>query len=379
MPQPLNASDQRKLIVVSGYYGFDNLGDEAILEELVSELKRLVHADEIVVVSNNPAKTKKLYGVEAIDRWRFNELISVLRKTRLFVSGGGGLFQDATGPYTPAFYGGQMLAAQMCGARIVVYAQGLGPLNSFINKRLTRYAWKLAQDVTVRDENSLEAVKAWGISADLTADPVWALPAEPLPKTFRLAELETKMAKTEPCVGISLRPCDFLTENHLSLLPKLLKQSFPQEALFIMLPFQKEDDSPLLEELTRACQKLEMRTCMINPDEFERPSQWLQLIQRLDMVIGMRLHALLMALKAGKPVVGLPYDPKVSYLCRTFAQPMLENGNTSEQNLELNWLKAIQSAYTNRIELGNQAKETAQLMEKKACKNFEVLARILKP
>ena len=42
-------------IVISGYYGFDNLGDEAILKAIITSLKKVDSTIDITVLSNNPA------------------------------------------------------------------------------------------------------------------------------------------------------------------------------------------------------------------------------------------------------------------------------------------------------------------------------------
>src|SRR5277367_2728909 len=128
----------RNLIVVSGYYGFNNLGDEAILEELLAELRSLEELDNVVVLSNNPQRTVSRYQVKAVSRWKLSVLTKHLSEAKLFISGGGGLFQDSTSIKPPLFYAAQMLLARFHGAKVMVYAQGLGPLRSAVSKALTR-------------------------------------------------------------------------------------------------------------------------------------------------------------------------------------------------------------------------------------------------
>jgi polysaccharide pyruvyl transferase WcaK-like protein len=144
-----------------------------------------------------------------------------------------------------------------------------------------------------------------------------------------------------------------------------------------MLPFEKSDDGPILQSLARACEQLGLKTYLLNPDDLTTPSQWLALMPKLDMLVGMRFHALLMALKAGRPVVGLPYDPKVSYLCNAFEQPLL-NCQAMNGRFQSHWLETLQAAFDKRLELADRAKNAALLMQEKSCMNFQVLARILK-
>ena len=53
-----------KSIIVSGYYGFDNFGDDAILGVIVDKLKSL--GNNIAVISKNPKKTSLLYQVYSV-------------------------------------------------------------------------------------------------------------------------------------------------------------------------------------------------------------------------------------------------------------------------------------------------------------------------
>jgi polysaccharide pyruvyl transferase WcaK-like protein len=117
---------------------------------------------------------------------------------------------------------------------------------------------------------------------------------------------------------------------------------------------------------------------MLNPDDLAMPSQWLTLMQNLDMLVGMRFHALLMALKAGIAVVGIPYDPKVTYLCEAFEQPLLDCSHLNHRLPESLWQQTLKAAFDNRLELAKKAENGGSKMQEDSCKNFEILARILK-
>jgi polysaccharide pyruvyl transferase WcaK-like protein len=156
-----------------------------------------------------------------------------------------------------------------------------------------------------------------------------------------------------------------------------LSKSFPKESCFLMLVLQKSQDRQILQDLVNGCRELKLKAYLVDPDWFETPSQWLSLMGRLDMLIGMRLHALLMALKSGKAVVGLPYDPKVDYLLDTFKQPKLSPDETTWQALESSWTATLKDAFQNRLNLASNAQSITTTMEQRSCKNHEILARIL--
>ncbi len=207
-----SAASNRELVLVSGYYGFGNLGDEAILEEIVAELSRLVDREKIVVLSQNPESTANTYSVKAVNRWNLKELAALFGKAKLFVSGGGGLYQDVSSVKSVVYYAGLAFLARTAGVPTIIYAQGVGPLKSTIAKTLTRAAISQAATIAVRDKASFEMLSRWGLSPHLTADPVWCLAATDLPEALA-AELATARQKSvgAPLIGLSLRKTHDIT------------------------------------------------------------------------------------------------------------------------------------------------------------------------
>jgi len=93
-------------IVISGYYGFGNAGDEAILEAMVRDLRALAPGARLVVLSADPAATAARCGVEAVPRMHLPSVLGALRGADLFISGGGSLLQDATSWRSVPYYAG---------------------------------------------------------------------------------------------------------------------------------------------------------------------------------------------------------------------------------------------------------------------------------
>lgn len=365
----------RSLVFVSGYYGFDNLGDEAILEEICNELKTLVKAQDIVILSAKPELTETRFGVRAIKRNDFLNLFGMLSQARLFISGGGGLFQNTKTLGSIFFYGLQLLMAKANNAKTLIYAQGIGPLRGRLAENICKEIFSQVDEICVRDDASVSVLAAWGLSATRTADPVWML-QETEADPGILAELDALGASKENsrCIGISLRPSPELQSSHLQNLLDGLESCLDKQDSVLLLPLQLEQDRPLLETFAAMLAKTGRKHLILDSNKLERPSQWLSIFSRLKCLVGMRLHALLMTLKSGKPVIGIAYDPKVTQLLTDFEQRCLILTKEGGGNEWPNQLKTALEAADHYTKL---AQERSESVKNLSCQNFKVLARIL--
>jgi polysaccharide pyruvyl transferase CsaB len=358
----------RKLIVVSGYYGFDNLGDEAILEQLLSELKQLVSPADIRVLSHNPLQTSSTYQVPAVDRFSLKALCTLLPYARLFISGGGGLFQDTKSVGSVLYYAGQLALARLYGVPSLIYAQGLGPLRGHLAKAVTKWSWQTADVISVRDQDSFNWLKSWGLIAQLSADPVWRLEPSELPPEL------INLHRGELLIGLSLRQSPSFNQDHFKQLQIALRKSLPAPCTLLLLPLQAQQDQELLTAIARSLQAYGINYLLPDTAGLHKPSQWLNLIKQCDFMIGMRLHALIMALKSGIASVGIAYDPKVSRLLTDFEQPIL---NLTKDSSADQWAETLKSALQQRRQLSELAFSKTRIAANSACQNFHLLARIL--
>lgn len=370
-------TDSKSLVLISGYYGFGNLGDEAILESIISELSKSVPKESIVVLSNNPEHHRQTFGVSAADRWKMATLIRLLAKAKLFISGGGGLFQDTNSPGSTIYYGGQIVLARLFGARPFIFAQGLGPLNTTTGKAATRVAAQLSNDITVRDKASLSMLESWNIRAELTADPVWTLEESALPESV-LKQIETVKEGSSLLVGLSLRNSHNFCDARREILLATLLETLPEDAGLVLLPLQSEQDLPQLEPFMKGWTAAGRKAVMLDVEPLQRPSQWVSLMRKFDLVVAMRLHALIFALKVGVPVMGLTYDAKVEHVLRQFGQPILIlPKDQDEGEIKSKWLDTASAGLQDLGKLRDLARSNAESAKKLACRNFQLLAKIL--
>lgn len=169
-------------IVLSGYYGFRNSGDEAVLRSILTALEtegRLAGiAYEPIVLSADPAWTTRMYGVRAVPRMKLAEVRKAIRESHGLISGGGSLLQDATGPASIPYYLGIIKLAQWMRKPTFVYAQGVGPVNRKVFRPMIAWVFKRCRYISVRDMESAELLHSMGLRAErveVVPDPVMGM------------------------------------------------------------------------------------------------------------------------------------------------------------------------------------------------------------
>ena len=127
-------------ILISGYYGFDNIGDESILRTLVTSLRERIPDCSLTVLSHDPAATREKYGVEAVERMSPLAIARAVRRCDMLISGGGSLLQDVTSSKSLHYYLAIIRFAQLLGKKVFIYSQGIGPIEKDADRRATARA-----------------------------------------------------------------------------------------------------------------------------------------------------------------------------------------------------------------------------------------------
>ena len=143
-----------KRILLSGYYGFGNTGDEAILASTVKALRKARPELELMVLSEHPEETGSTYGVRAFHRMNPAQVLKAVNLADLVVFGGGSLLQDLTSLRSLIYYLSIIRVSHLVGKPVVVYANGIGPISSKIGRVLTRHTLSRVKAITVRDVES---------------------------------------------------------------------------------------------------------------------------------------------------------------------------------------------------------------------------------
>lgn len=316
--------------LISGYYGYANAGDEAVLAAILEQVSSLVPNADFVVTSGAPQQTEQLhasqkYSLRAVARDDFKRLWQEIRECDLFISGGGSLLQDATSLRNIVYYTGLIRMAQFARRPTMVYAQGIGPLTRKISQQITCGALqhKGTKVLTVRDPESKALLEKIGVrrEIEITADPVWALtPSE---------ESEAHQS-TFPDDGsrrwmVSLRSwLDSTTPDSEAVLLHAIREAASREnATLRFLTMQPERDRALIESLGVLPEEI------LDTKEMP-PRAVMRLTKECDLMIAMRLHALIFAAAQGVPCLAVSYDPKVSSLAKMMGAPVIANASAGE-------------------------------------------------
>lgn len=300
-------------VLISGYYGFHNIGDEAVLAAIINGLKQVLPRAEIVVLSANPAETRKTYGVKAIQRLNLITIFHELKNAQLFISGGGSLLQDVTGKLTIPYYTSLMQLAKMRNVPIIFFSQGYGPVTGQLGRSLTKQALQKADIITVRDAASRQALLDLGLEeVTVTADPVFFLyPAEKARMKEIMISEHIPYNEKGPWIGVSIRPWTNQAHYLKEMATALDEIIDRHKANVLFIPFHHDQDREAIEK-TRLQMKHFYETHVV--EKQYRPEEILGMMDLLDVMVGMRLHSLIYAARCQVIPIGISYDPKVDSL-----------------------------------------------------------------
>jgi teichuronic acid biosynthesis glycosyltransferase TuaH len=308
-------------VLLCGYYGFGNSGDEAILSVLISDLNEVLHNPDITVVAGNVESIAADHRVDAIHWTDIGRLREEAQASDLMVLGGGGLFQDQQqfDPetiLTPAhggitYWAGFALLSHLVQKPLAIYGTGVGPLSTEKGRSLTAMSFKAATATSVRDQESSRLLDELGIkNVAVTADPVFRMTADRRVGLEILNNEQIPEGQALIAVGIRSWADDRFVPGLAGELDTLIEA---HDARVVFVPFQtsphraENDPAAALRVLTAMRQR--SRAAILRGTY--TPEDKMAVQSAADVVIGMRLHSVIMAAAAGVPVVALAYDPKV--------------------------------------------------------------------
>ncbi len=265
-----------------------------------------------VVLSADPRATSALHQVESRSRSPA-ALWQALAGARLFISGGGSLVQDVTSARSPVYYLGTMMAARARGVPVAVVGQGIGPLRRPWVRRLAARAFNYAAVISVRDAASAKTLRDLGVHVPvhLGADMALLLPPADGDRVRSILAAH-HLDRASGRIGVALRPWPGLWDP--VVLGKAIRHvANTYKARVAVFAFDRARDR----EISQAVAAAAGGTFV----DVESPHDLLGVVGAMDVMVGVRLHALICAAAQGVPCVGLAYDPKVTAFMTEFGLP----------------------------------------------------------
>ncbi len=361
-------------VVISGYYGFHNSGDEAILHAMLLALKGAVPGLEATVLSGDPAYTAREFGVRSIVRDNPLTVFRALMEADLLISGGGGLLQDVTGPKSIIYYLGVVTMALLLKKPVFFYAQGIGPVNTRLGRTLVRLVADRVDAITVRDRDSKQELASLGVTRPpvrVTADPALGLEPGQIDRVKGRAVLSALgLDGGRPVAGISVRPWkgqDGYVEAVAGAADDLAGDGW--QVLLVPMHFPGDD-------VTCRAVAARMKGTAFILGRGTDYKDLLAVTANLGLAVGMRLHFLIFSAISGVPLVGIPYDPKVNLFLQAVGLPP----GLSAEGLNYGDLSAaIRKVLADRERISTGIKEKMAVLRGEAKKNAALAAELFAP
>lgn len=304
---------RREGVVLCGAYGRGNAGDEAILKAIVSELRSIDPDIPICVMTRKPREARKSCRTRAVYIFDLPKYRREMVQAKLYINGGGSLIQNVTSRRSLWFYLSTLKTAHRLGCKVMMYGCGIGPLYYQTDRRYSARVINQTVDViTLRDRHSMEELESLGVSAPqivLAADPTVSLPAAPSSGAdAMLSAAGLDPAAGQRYLGITVRPWPGF-EAKAPIIAAAVEYACQSYGLIpVFIPIEAKQDTAAAAQVAAHIRSV---PCTILPN-CAHAEQAISLFARMDLVLSMRLHALIFSAVSGVPLVGIVYDPKVS-------------------------------------------------------------------
>lgn len=354
-----------------GTFGYGNLGDEAIQNAMIQNIRMRYPRAEIVGFSLNPVDTTKRHGIESypiswmnwkqdedsiswfnkitnnlsnsnnrlikvVNRWLqripreiilFKNTSSYIRTLDMLIISGGGPVTDYWGgggpwsfPYTFLKHG---ILCRLHKVRFVVLSVGVGPINSNLSGRFIRWMLSLSDYCSVRDEFSKSLVHSIGYTgnAPIYPDLAYSLQMDKEPYSPELTHNEHfSSADGRELIGIG--PVNYFNtrywpegdiqiyNNYLAKLASFTRWLITEKGFAVkFIPGEAVYDQYAIDDLLEKLNDNDLEEYLLRPT-IDTSQDLLTELQDCKIIITSRFHGVILSQMSGKPVIGLSYQEK---------------------------------------------------------------------
>ncbi len=303
-------SKKRDQIIVCGSYGRGNAGDDAILKAVTGEIYSVDDGARICVISRNPEQTRLKYRVRSIYTFSVFRMLFSMFRSHLYINGGGSLIQDSTSSRSLYFYLFTLIAAKLFGCRVLMYGCGIGPIRRPINRRLSaKIIDRFVDSITLRDPGSYDELCRMGVKNPdmcLAADPTLCLAPDDGVK-IKSVFFKEGLCEGEKYLCLAMRNWHDIDEK-LAHIARAADYAATEYGLkTVLIPMEQKKDLPIAERIR---DKMSSSAIIIS-GEYDVHTV-IGLLSKMQIIMAMRLHALVFGAGQGVPTIGIAYDHKVS-------------------------------------------------------------------
>jgi polysaccharide pyruvyl transferase CsaB len=371
----------KKRVVIHGFYGSGNLGDEFLLSAILRQIHALKFVQP-VVFSGNPSETRSLHQVKSFNPYARRELIgnAILLGTNVYILGGGGLIKDyGDSAANVKAWLHWLTIAKNLGLKTMLWSIGVENIRFDESKEAIRQVLKTVDVITVRDINSKNKLEEIGVQNQITvtADPAIFLTGEQsnfrsLKKNFRVIVCLRHWFNH----SFSILD-DTANQKMLDAIAMVLDRMVNKWHVEIeFIPFRTtdyDDDRKILKSLLDRMQE-KSAVAKIH-ESVPKIDEIINIFTNADLVIGMRLHSVIIATSLGIPSIALSYMPKVRDYMKHINQERfcLEIEEVSYMNL----YRLVEEIVNNYENISAQLTLTKATMYSKLQKNVDLLSQLL--
>jgi polysaccharide pyruvyl transferase CsaB len=298
-------------LLLAGYFGCGNLGDDAILIGFAEAMRKEGHS--IRVLAGQPQRLTQTTGLVGVPRMEMAAVEAAIQECDWLVFPGGSIFQDATSVKSTLYYSRLVKMAKDAGKKAALINQGIGPLRTFAGRRIAMGAFRRCDLIVVRDPASGDLLRSLGVMGQIHLGADSAFLLDP-PRPDQIGE--PFGVGSQRVVGISARPWGKDKGAGLAKIFSALVDDLVRSQMMPVMIEMDSDDRRMIDLITK------QRGGKV-PDikNVDSPLALQSRFARMEAVIAMRLHAGILAATAGIPCCMVSYDPKVTAFANQIGAP----------------------------------------------------------
>lgn len=320
-----------------------NRGDRAILAGLIEVVRRRWPGADIHSLSQFDKRDAEWFGITFLPQSPYSinpvdylRLLRHARRADVVLWGGGEILKDYTNRLGLLYWALKITGISLVNRRVYGAFQGIGPTSASSSKRIIAYTVNRCRGFVVRDGESAEKLRNWGVRVPVTAS---YDPAVMAPVAEWTDELESRITTAlgvekgflDHVIGIGVRrwfhysrggwlpfnmrrsqgdSAEYLQyrDNLVTLIDRLMAESDANVVFFPMHMAESEGDDALGHDIIARLREPE-RARVLDDDRFS-PAELTAAIQRSELFIASRLHSAILATCARIPTLVLYYVDK---------------------------------------------------------------------